>query len=406
MTRQSPPFESEIERPPVDGGLPSLSDLFDSDWVWQRYVDKFGEPEETPGHLRISQFDYHPQARAVVSYVAERAWDDFVIEEPFAIRIKPGAAPRVFRYPADPYLPGLAPASTGPEAHALIARHVGMRPIRVQVETVRYRSARRGVLRHRVYDGRGNEATLFARVMQPARLPAFMATGVAAARSPFLTPRLVGASEDLGIVWMTAIPGETVRRAIQEFRAPPVDGLLTGLAGIWALDAPETRPLDVRAGFESGRRLFAQMLGESPASAAAGEAEARLEDFVESWLPTANAHNDFYDDQVIVTPEGEVALVDFEEIGPGDPMMDVANLSAHLSWISRFGDNRATAAYRREVREAALRRFRWDPHELTVREAYCIYRLSTNAVRHLRPGWKEETEKGLRLALAVAAEAS
>ena len=31
------------------------------------------------------------------------------------------------------------------------------------------------------------------------------------------------------------------------------------------------------------------------------------------------------------------ALVDFEEAGPGDPMLDVGNFIAHLCWRSRFG---------------------------------------------------------------------
>ena len=39
-----------------------------------------------------------------------------------------------------------------------------------------------------------------------------------------------------------------------------------------------------------------------------------------------------YDDQLILTPERELALVDYEEVGPGDPMLDVGNFLAHLSW--------------------------------------------------------------------------
>lgn len=42
-----------------------------------------------------------------------------------------------------------------------------------------------------------------------------------------------------------------------------------------------------------------------------------LDDFVREWRPTALAHNDFYDDQLILTPERELALVDYEEVAPG-----------------------------------------------------------------------------------------
>ena len=52
--------------------------------------------------------------------------------------------------------------------------------------------------------------------------------------------------------------------------------------------------------------------------------------FAAAWRPTALAHNDFYDDQMLLMPAGNLALVDFEETGPGDPML------AHLRWMAGF----------------------------------------------------------------------
>ena len=72
---------------------------------------------------------------------------------------------------------------------------------------------------------------------------------------------------------------------------------------------------------------------------------------------TILAHSDFYDDQVLLTPEGHLALVDFEEIGPGGPLLDVSDMLAHLRWMARFGSApEAYGAYRRRVRSAALAR--------------------------------------------------
>lgn len=58
----------------------------------------------------------------------------------------------------------------------------------------------------------------------------------------------------------------------------------------------------------------------------------QLHAFVDSWRPTGLVHNDFYDDQMIVLPDGRISLVDFEAIALGDPLLDVGNFLAHLRW--------------------------------------------------------------------------
>ena len=71
-----------------------------------------------------------------------------------------------------------------------------------------------------------------------------------------------------------------------------------------------------------------------------------LDSFVESWRPSRIAHNDFYDDQMLVLPDGGIAMVDFEETGPGDPMLDVGNFLAHLRWGYQIGRGRGAEARR------------------------------------------------------------
>ena len=128
-----------------------------------------------------------------------------------------------------------------------------------------------------------------------------------------------------------------------------------------------------------------------------------LRPFAETWRPSAIAHNDFHDDQLILTPEGRLALVDFEEVGPGDPLLDVANLLAHLRWMARFGNTpEECEAYHRRVQDAALARFDWDPKALDLREAFVLFRLSSGPIRQLKTNWTSRIESGLALAYDVS----
>ncbi len=65
----------------------------------------------------------------------------------------------------------------------------------------------------------------------------------------------------------------------------------------------------------------------------------------------------------------------------------------------RFGIAReACAAYRLRFRAAALERFDWDEHELALREAFALFRLASNPVRHVGRHWPQEVNTGLGLA--------
>ena len=125
-----------------------------------------------------------------------------------------------------------------------------------------------------------------------------------------------------------------------------------------------------------------------------------LDPFIDSWSPTGMAHNDFYDDQLLVLADGRMALVDFEETGPGDPLLDIGNFLAHLGWSSTTGSaERAAAkeAYRTVFRDAALKRFGWDERELALREAVCLFRMCVFPVMRPQPDWLAKLERGLSL---------
>ena len=407
----SPPLEPATALP-ADTALPGLSLLFDGDWVWQQFCTRFGTPEETPKRVRIQQLSYQPGRRALVSYVVEQSDTQWLVDDQFAIELRPGKPELLFRYPDDPFLPGLAVAASPIEAHKLLAKHLPISPHRVLVEPVRYRPGTRAVLRHVVHWGpsRKTRTTLFARVMPPARLPRLLAAAALPDRSGFSLPPIVGSWSEGGVVWMSEVPGETLRERIRSGTAPEPDRVLDALVPLWEtpLKADEGQSLDVAGGYRSTERLLTHVLEHREAALQAlSEVTGVLGPFAKAWHPSTLAHNDFHDDQVLITPAGHLALVDFEEVGPGDAQFDVANLLAHLHWMARFGRSpKACEAYRAGIRSAALQRFGWDARELDVREAYGIFRLTSNPVRQMRRDWASRVESGLSLAAEVLGPAA
>ena len=68
------------------------------------------------------------------------------------------------------------------------------------------------------------------------------------------------------------------------------------------------------------RQIFEHVLhGDEGATREFDLAVQSLDPFPESWQPTCVAHNDFYDDQMVLLPDGGLALVDFEGAGRATP---------------------------------------------------------------------------------------
>ena len=108
---------------------------------------------------------------------------------------------------------------------------------------------------------------------------------------------------------------------------------------------------------------------------------------------------------MLILPDGRVALVDFEETGAGDPLLDVGNFLAHLGWAACFrreAQAEASRIYRHIFRAAALDRFKWNEQDLALREAVCLFRICTNTVRQLQEDWPRRLGEGLSLVLETA----
>ncbi len=372
--------------------------LFDIEWVWGRYLREFGDQTPSPRRLRLGMVSQSVGKRALVSYTIEWRPGDYLPPEHITLRLDRGKPPELYRYPDDPFLPGLSSAADPESAHSLVSRHVLAFPgRRLRVERIRYRPGNRAVLRHRI-----GRVRLYARVMRPRAVPIYLTAGELADRSGFSVPRLAGHWEDGATIWLSEIPGKNLRRQIRRGYQPDPGQLLDGLEPLWNTPtATGVRPFNLPGLYYRARRSFRHALKDHPRDLSHLSLSTRvLDPFIKQWRPSTVAHNDFYDDQMLVLPDGRIALVDFEETGAGDPLLDIGNFLAHLKWMYHFkrkGDRDAGGDFHTALREAALERFSWTPRELDLREAVCLFRVCTNALRRPGPDWREKLESGLRL---------
>ena len=384
---------------PEDPGLADLPRLFESEWVWQAYLRQYGKPSADPHCIRIRQFAHSLGRVALVSYEVEWRAEEYIPSQHLAIKIERDKPVELFRYPEDHRLPGLSQAANPETALKLLNRYVlAVRARRAGVELVRYRPASRAVLRHSV-----GRVRFYARVMRQDAVNPVLTAHELIGRSGFVVPRLAGYWAEGGVVWLSEIPGKNLRQCIQAGKLPDPAPLLDGLQTLWS--APHvpagTRPFNLSGAYRRAKRSFNHNVRDNcAASRNLQDAVKSLDPFVRSWRPTGIAHNDFYDDQVLVLRDGSVALVDFEEAGPGDPLLDVGNFLAHLRWASSFGRKGRGAGsgnYFKQFRDAALDRFRWADRDLAFREAVCLFRICTNTIRRPQGDWHSRLETGLSL---------
>lgn len=382
------------------GGPPSShDDLSNVDWAWRVYCRECGEPEVDPLTVRALEISRVRGRAARATYEAEWPEDVYIPNERFTLLREAGHDIQVHRFPDDPELPGLAAAADPEAALALVKKHVmAIPPRRIRVEVVRYRPGSHAVVRHRL-----GKAKFYARVMKPAATSALLDAAEVVARSDFSVPRIAGYWKDGAVVWTTEIPGENMRQYIRAGKQPDLDTLLGGLESLWAVpvEAGNGRPFNLSGRYRGAKQeINIAARDHDGVRREFDRAVAALDPFIQSWQPRGTAHNDFYDDQMLVLPDGRLALVDFEETGPGDPMLDVGNFLAHLRWSAMSGTEKR-AVFRKEyhgiLKNAALDRFGWDERDLGLREGVCLFRTCIFPVIRPRPDWSERLQRGLAL---------
>ncbi|MXZ91525.1 MAG: hypothetical protein F4W95_14460 [Chloroflexi bacterium] len=340
-------------------------------WAWQQYVDAFGPPDCEPERIRVYE----------VRRSRERGRGEYIIRWPsghepkrlpFTVRWSERNGLRVFRYPDDPALPGLADIADPDQALACIREYVpGVDGDQLSVRVIRYRPESRAVLRHKV----GNER-YYARAVRRSDFAPLVASRELVQQTRFALPETGGAWDGGCVVWEKEAAGRNLRAMLAAGEQPDIDAVLDCIESVWDLPFSDTLPpYDLLEHHRGARRTVARGAQDDDTYRELERAVKELAPFAGGWRPTGMAHNDFYDDQMVARPDGGIVMVDYDSIGPGEPMLDIGRFLAYAKHGAAKGKADGYAACYETFRAAALARYAWPEHELNLREAVCLFGL-------------------------------
>lgn len=296
----------------------------------------------------------------------------------------------VWRWPFDPVLSDLGRIVTPSRAQEVLGALVTP-PL--SIEVVVYRPCDRVVVR--VVDCDGQQ--IYVKLVAPDAVEHLVDRHDRLRRVGVPAPEILAAGDSW--VAMAAIEGPTLRdliKADDDLRQPahraawPNGQTFNSLVDrIAQADLHHVKPVRRRLADASSH---AAML----ASVLAGQ-RSRLHDlsarFQDEALASADhdrkiVHGDLHESQVIVRDGEVVGLLDIDDVGPGDPVDDMATLLAHLEYRAMTSTTRRAeiAAYRDGVRRAFLTRV--DVRALDRRIAAVLVGLATGPFRIQQHGWQ------------------
>jgi hypothetical protein len=394
---------------PADRDLPGAADLLAGAGVAAvaRFLDERGLE---PHRVEPAQAHYRPGRWLAVCFrtgVVERS-SGRPLCPTVTVECRAGEPDLMWTFPDDPALPGLAMAADG----ALVRRRLRPRPEHVVVEPLRYRPRRRAVFRYRL-DGnrvlfgkvvtprRGSRQLALADVLRPTGLRLALPVG-RVGPGALVLPALPGTPlRDLLLAGGPLPPPERIVALSEELHRRSLPALAAAGFTLVGERATSRRRVDPTTAL-SAARLVARLLPDE--GCAAGRVAEAVMAWEEESAPSESriVHGDLYENQVVVDGD-RLSLLDLDDLGPGDALLDAANFSAHLLVLGASGPPAAAAVlrYREELRAAFLRHLDADPVALAWREAYCLLRLVAGPFRVLHPDWPRRTAD--RLALATGA---
>ncbi|MEW6476316.1 MAG: phosphotransferase [Actinomycetota bacterium] len=397
---------------PADRDLTGATDLLAAGGASRvaRFLDERGLE---PHRVEPAQAHYRPGRWLAVCFrtaAVERS-SGRPLTPTVTVECRAGEPEAVWAFPEDPALAGLAAAF---DSH-LVRRRLRPRPAAVEVEPLRYRPRRRAVLRYRLVEGAASAAhpggrVLYGKVVTPARGRRLLALAGALGPSGLRLALPVGRLAP-GALVLPCLPGASLRDRLLTGKPVPAPERLVGLAEDLHRRCspllPAGRPSDpgalrrrVDPGTALGAAQVVARLRPDLGCTAARVAEAVIGCAEESEPPEARiTHGDLYENQVLVDGE-TLGLLDLDDLGWGDPLLDAANFSAHLLVLGTADPSRAATVlrYRDELRAAFCAGLGADPVALAWREAYCLLRLASGPFRVLHPDWPRRMADRLTLA--------
>ena len=396
--------------PPADADLPRARALFDPSSA-AVVLDRFLRPRGWDlAEVRPVQAIYRPGRSCTVRYRAHARGPDGSrwlslcaatrLRPLEAVPVAPDFGARfgladpietwdgitVWAYPYDPVLAGLPDAAHAPTVRAA-SRVEGSTAF--AVTPVRYRPMQRAVLRYLVLSGGGPRRVRFGKVL---RDDAFERTfqahrNLRRTRIARSVPRVVTSVENLVI--FEPMTGRDLRALLKDGSRLPSPGrvtdLMTRVAGAaWSGEAKPRRP---GRAVRDAASLLSHVLPERSAEIAGLAAE--LAERADGTCAGPTIHGDLYEAQIFVDERHRLGLIDLEDAGPGDPLLDAANFLSHLATLS-VSDPRTQGrplAYRALLRRAMLDALGGSEAELAWRESLSMLLLATGPFRVLSSDW-------------------
>jgi hypothetical protein len=324
-----------------------------------------------------------------------------------------GAGPYLaWVFPYDPSLPGLIDAASGPMVRETLAR-TGRRATAVAVQPLRYRPRRRAVFHYLTLD-RGRSEALFGKVLRPGKAEAILGAAPHLRGRRWSRRRLrvslpLDHSTD-GALLFTPLGGRSLRDLLLTGGSLPAPGRLAGvlddlprLVGNGSPPAPGSPKNPVRMA-EHARTLLTRVVPKAAADVhRAADAIVERAQRDDTALPDRLVHGDLYEAQVFVGEDYSIGLIDIDDLGPGDPVLDAANFCAHLIALGASVPEAwaPLVAYRELVRDAFLARLDVPPAALAWREALALLLLASGPFRVLEPNWPAEVVRRVEIVLAL-----
>jgi phosphotransferase family enzyme len=394
---------------PADRDLPGAADLLAGAGAERvaRFLDERGLE---PHRVEPAQAHYRPGRWLAVCFrtAAVDRSSGHPVCPTVTVESRAGEPDMVWAFPDDPALPGLAVAADA----ARVRQRLHPRPAQVVVEPLRYRPRRRAVLRYRL-DG---DRMLFGKVVTPGRGRRLLALADAL-RDCGLLLALPAGRVAPGALVLPFVSGVSLRDLLLTGGPLPSPDRITDLsqelhrrcAPVVLSTALVADRSAVRRRMDPGTALCAaQMVARLlPAEGCtAGRVAEAVISYAEEAEPRDEwiVHGDLYENQVFVDGD-RLGLIDLDDVGPGDPLLDAANFNAHLLLLATSGCPAAgtIGRYREDLRAAFCRILDTDPAELAWREAYCLLRLSSGPFRVLHPDWPRRMADRLALATRTLA---
>jgi hypothetical protein len=354
--------------------------------------------------------DHRPGRSTTVAYRTRVQWPDGERTETLGARLSSAAPPstdhpgvvrmsdgsrevQVWRFPADPALPGLR-AVCDPGAVAELLRATGVEPSGAGIRVVGYRPCRRAVVEITTPTAR-----VFAKVLRPGaaadvhrRLEVTRAAGLP-------TPRSLGWNED-GILVLEPLPGLGLREVVRRYgsHACSPDELLDLLDRLPGelTELPRRRPWSESAAYYADVIAAAvpELGDHAGAVAAAVAAELDADDDADDDA----VHGDFYEAQLLASDGRITGLLDVDTAGPGRRVDDLACMVAHLSVLVTMAP--ATSTGVRSALASWTGRFdrAVDPHQLRIRAAGAVLSLAIGPYRTQESGWPRAVADRIELA--------